>query len=75
MALRSGRKVCCPKLRLLEDFSAAVSFCKLEISDDAMNLVWLHPNRLLEVEGSCPDACHTYRSLVQAQDEGEYFLT
>ena len=36
-----------------------------------MNLVWLHPNRLLEVEGSCPDASHPNRPLVQAQDEGE----
>ena len=52
-------------------FSAAVSFCQLQTSDDAMDLVWLHPNHLLEVEGSCPDASHPNRPLVQAQYEGE----
>ena len=36
-----------------------------------MDLVWLHPNHLLEVEGSCPDASHPNRPLVQAQYEGE----
>ena len=36
-----------------------------------MDLVWLYPNHLLEVQGSCPDASHPNRPLVQAQYEGE----
>ena len=41
-----------PQLCFLEYCVAAMAFCEPQIADDPVDLVWLHPDQLLEMEDS-----------------------
>ena len=46
-----------------------MAFCEPQIADDLVDLVWLHPDQLLEMEGSSCHASKSYGTFVETQEK------